>query len=111
MVHGDGTRADGCRSGSGAKSSQIVGSRDGRAARDIVGSRSNVVVVQPGWMDRPTTETPQTQIYFTTHRSGAFPVLRVRTVARGERAWSGGVLVGSGVLFGAFIGVYVHKLY
>ena len=37
-------------------------------------------------MARPTTEAPQTQIYFTTHRSGAFLVLRVRTVVRGERA-------------------------
>ena len=37
-------------------------------------------------MARPTTEAPQTQIYLTTHRSGAFPVLRLRTVVRGERA-------------------------
>ena len=37
-------------------------------------------------MARPTTEAPQTQIYFTTHGSGAFPVPRVRTVVRGERA-------------------------
>ena len=37
-------------------------------------------------MARPTTEAPETQIYFTTHGSGAFPVLRVRTVVRGERA-------------------------
>ena len=37
-------------------------------------------------MARPTTEAPQTQIYFTTHRSGAFPALRLRTVVRGERA-------------------------
>ena len=32
------------------------------------------------------TEAPETRIYFTTHRSGAFLVLRLRTVARGERA-------------------------
>ena len=32
------------------------------------------------------TEAPETQIYFITHRSGAFPVPRVRTVVRGERA-------------------------
>ena len=37
-------------------------------------------------MARPTTESPQTQIYFITHRSGAFPVPRVRTVVCGERA-------------------------
>ena len=37
-------------------------------------------------MPRPTTEAPKKQIYFITHRSGAFPVLRQRTVARGERA-------------------------
>ena len=32
------------------------------------------------------TEAPETQIYFITHRSGAFLVLRLRTVVRGERA-------------------------
>ena len=37
-------------------------------------------------MARPSTEAPKTQIYFTTRRSGAFPVPRARTVARGERA-------------------------
>ena len=37
-------------------------------------------------MARPTTEAPETQIYSTTHRSGAFLVLRLRTVVRGERA-------------------------
>ena len=37
-------------------------------------------------MARPATKTPETQIYFINHRSGAFPVPRVRTVARGERA-------------------------
>ena len=37
-------------------------------------------------MDHPSTEAPQTQIYFITHGSGAFPVLRLRTVVRGERA-------------------------
>ena len=37
-------------------------------------------------MARPVTEAPETQIYFITHRSGAFPVPRVRTVVRGERA-------------------------
>ena len=37
-------------------------------------------------MARTTTEAPKKQIYFITHRSGAFPVLRLRTVVRGERA-------------------------
>ena len=37
-------------------------------------------------MDRPMTEAPQTQIYFITHGSGAFPVLRLRTVVRGDWA-------------------------
>ena len=37
-------------------------------------------------MARPRTKAPETQIYFITHRFGAFPVSRVRTVVRGERA-------------------------
>ena len=37
-------------------------------------------------MDRPISEAPQTQIYFITHRSGAFPVLRPRTANAGEHA-------------------------
>jgi len=37
-------------------------------------------------MARPVTEAPETQIYFINNRSGAFPVPRVRTVVRGERA-------------------------
>ena len=86
MVHGDGTRADGRRSGSGAKSSQIVGSRDRRPAPSIFGSRSNVVHNQAGCLARPTTKAPETRIYFTTHRSGANSVPRVRTVVCGERA-------------------------
>ena len=66
--------------------SEIVGSRDGRGAGNISGSRSNVVDAQPGQMARPTTKAPEAQIYFINHRSGAFPVLRQRTVVRGERA-------------------------
>ena len=66
--------------------SQIVGSRDRRPAPSILGSRSNVVHAQAGYLARPTTKAPETQIYFITHRSGAFPVPRVRTVVRGERA-------------------------
>ena len=37
-------------------------------------------------MARPIPKAPETQIYFITHRSGAFPVPRVRTVVCGERA-------------------------
>ena len=86
MVHGEGTRADGRRSEPGAKYSQIVGSRDRRPAPSIFGSRSNVVHAQAGYLARPTTKAPETQIYCTNHRSGAFPVPRVRTVVCGERA-------------------------
>ena len=57
----------------------------GRGAPSIFGSRSNVVHAQAGYLARPTTKAPETQIYFINHRSGAFLVLRVRTVVRGER--------------------------
>ena len=50
------------------------------------GVSSSVVGNQADLMARPVTEAPKTQIYFTTHRSGANSVPRVRTVARGERA-------------------------
>jgi hypothetical protein len=66
--------------------SQIMGSRDGRGASWKRDWSSNVVVIQPNYMARPTTKAPETQIYFTNHRSGAFPGLRLRTVVRGERA-------------------------
>ena len=86
MVHGDGTRADGRRFGSGANLSKIVGSRDRRPAPSVFGSRSNVVDNQAGYLARPATKAPETQIYFIKHWSGANPVPRVRTVVRGERA-------------------------
>ena len=86
MVHGNGTRADGRRSGFKAHLIEIVGSRDRRPAPSIFGSRSNVVQNQAGYLARPITEAPETRNYFTNHRSGAFLVLRLRTVARGERA-------------------------
>ena len=86
MVHGDGTRADGRRSRSEADLSKIVGSRDRRPAPSIFGSRSNVVHNQANYVARPRTKAPETRIYFTTHRSGANSVPRVRTVVRGERA-------------------------
>ena len=86
MVHGDGTRADGRRSMQFARNSQILLSRGGRAAVEITVKKSYVVSVQPGYLARPPTKAPETQIYFTNHRSGANLVLRLRTVVRGERA-------------------------
>ena len=86
MVHGDGTRADGRRSRFGAHLSQILLSRGGRAVVEITVSKSYVVGAQPGYLARPTTKAPETQIYFINHRSGANSVPRVRTVVRGERA-------------------------
>ena len=86
MVHGDGTWADGCRSGSVVRISEILGPRSRRPAPSIFGSRSNVVGVQAGYLARPTTKAPETQIYCINYRSGAFLVLRLRTVVRGERA-------------------------
>ena len=52
----------------------------------IGNKKSNVVHAQAGYLALPGTEAPETRIYSTTHGSGAFPVLRVRTVVRGERA-------------------------
>ena len=86
MVHGDGTRADGRRFESGARIEEIVGSRDRQGAGAFGNRKSNVVHAQAGYLAFPVTEAPETQIYFTNHRSGAFPVLRPRTVVRGERA-------------------------
>ena len=65
---------------------KILWSRVRRPAPSILGSRSNVVGSQAGYLARPVTELPQTRIYFINHRSGANPVPRVRTVVRGERA-------------------------
>ena len=86
MVHGEDTRADGRRYRSKVHMSQIVGTRGGRAAVEITVNKSYVVSAQAGYLARPTTKAPETQIYFITHRSGANSVPRVRTVVRGERA-------------------------
>ena len=86
MVHGDGTRADGRRSGSCAPLTPSTRPQDQRGAGAFGNRKSNVVHAQAGYPARPVTEAPETQIYFITHRSGAFPVLRLRTVVRGERA-------------------------
>ena len=85
-VHGEGTRADGRRSKIYARINKILGSQGRRGARSLRIKKFNVVDVQAGWLARPGTEAPETQFYFITHGSGAFPVPRVRTVARGERA-------------------------
>ena len=84
MAHGDVTRADGRRSGY-VPIVEIVGSQvdDQRVGNGV---RINVVDNQAGYLARPTTKAPETQIYFTTHRSGANSVPSVRTVASGERA-------------------------
>ena len=63
-----------------------INSGVGVARRSLRIKKSNVAYVQPGQMARTVTEAPETQIYFINHRSGAFPVPRVRTVVRGERA-------------------------
>ena len=86
MVHGEGTRADGRRFRLCAQMNKILGSRNRVGAESLRIKKSNVVPAQAGYPDRPVTEAPKKQIYSTTHRSGAFPVPRVRTVVRGERA-------------------------
>ena len=65
---------------------EIVGSQVGQGAGAFGNRKSNVGHAQAGYLARPTTKSPETQIYFINHRSGAFPVLRLRTVVRGERA-------------------------
>ena len=65
---------------------EIVGSQLGQGAGAFGNRKSNVVHAQAGYLARPTTKAPEMQIYFINHRSGAFPWLRPRTVARGERA-------------------------
>ena len=64
----------------------IVGPQDRRGAGAFGNRKSNVVHAQADYLARPTTEAPETQIYYINHRSGAFLVLRLRTVVRGERA-------------------------
>ena len=86
MVHGDGTRADGRRSGFKAHLGEIVEPEDRVGAGAFGNRKSNIVDVQASYLARPTPEAPETQIYCTNHRSGAFPWLRLRTVVRGERA-------------------------
>ena len=86
MIHGDVTRADGRRSEYYASIDEFVRPQGQRGAGAFGNRKSNVVHAQANYLARPVTEAPETQIYFTTHGSGAFPVPRVRTVVRGERA-------------------------
>ena len=64
------------------RNSQILLSRGGRAAVEITVNKSYVVSAQAGYLARPTTKAPENQIYFINYRSGAFLVLRQRTVVR-----------------------------
>ena len=66
--------------------SKIVGSRDRQGAGAFGKVNQMLGHAQAGYMAHPTTKAPETQIYFITHRSGAFLVLRLRTVVRGDRA-------------------------
>ena len=86
MVHGDGTRADGRRSGYSAPYMRDRGPETNEAPGAFGNRKSNVGHAQAGCLARPTTKAPETQIYFITHGSGANSVPRVRTVVRGERA-------------------------
>ena len=86
MIHGDGRRADSRRFKIYVHTSKILGPRDRRAAGAFGNRKSTVAHVQAGYLARPVTEAPEKQIYFITHRSGALPVPRARTVGRGERA-------------------------
>ena len=45
-----------------------------------------MVFVQADYLAFSVTEAPETQIYCINHRPGAFLVLCLRTVVRGERA-------------------------
>ena len=63
-----------------------MGSRVGGAAVEITVNKFYVVSAQANYLARPINKAPETQIYFTNHRSGAFPGLRLRTIVRGERA-------------------------
>ena len=63
-----------------------MGSRDRQGAGAFGNRKSNVGHAQVGYLARPTTKAPETQIYFINRRSGANSVPRVRTVVRGERA-------------------------
>ena len=86
MIHGEGTRADGRRSRCKAHLSEIVDAEDRVGAGEFGNMKSNVGHAQAGYLARPTTKAPETQIYFINDRSGANSVPRVRTVVRGERA-------------------------
>ena len=60
MVHGDGTWADGRRSGSGAPLRHRREPQDQRGAGAFGNRKSNVVHAQAGYLARPVTEAPET---------------------------------------------------
>ena len=84
MVHGEGTRADGRRSGSGAKYSQILGSRPAtRASRSLGPEQCSTH--QAGYLARPTTKRLKRKFISQLTVWGQFSA-RVAAVVRGERA-------------------------
>ena len=86
VVHGEGTRADGRRFGYEVRFGPDRGLASWPSRAEHCGVSSNAVGAQANYLARPTTKAPGTEIYFIKHRSGAFLVLRLRTVVRGERA-------------------------
>ena len=86
MVHGNGTRADGRRFKFVPPLRHRRGPQDQRGAGAFCNRKSNVGYAQANQLALPTTKAPETQIHFINHWSGAFLVLRQRTVVRGERA-------------------------
>jgi len=73
MVHGDDTRADGRRYGSWAKISQIMGSRDGRAARSIVGARAMCYTSRPVFWPVPLLKRLKRKFILQSTGLGPFP--------------------------------------
>ena len=74
------------RSVEGVYEPVLVYSRGRAGAKSLWNKQFYVKRCNWGGMDRSRTEAGDAQIYFTTHGSGAFPVLRLRTVVSGERA-------------------------
>ena len=86
MVHGEDRRADGRRFKFVPPLRHRRGPQDQRGAGAFCNRKSNVGYAQANQLALPTTKAPETQIHFINHWSGAFLVLRQRTVVRGERA-------------------------
>ena len=62
-----------------------VNSRGRAVEKSLRNEQLYVKRYNSGGTDRPRTKATRTRIYFTTHVSGAFSVLRLRDVVRGER--------------------------